>query len=103
MRAERPGGRVLAWAAGLFLAAVVLAATAAPFVGHMLGLDAETVDLLARLEPPSSAHPMGTDELGRDVLLRLLYAGRISLAVGVVGACLAALIGATVGLVAGYA
>ena len=76
---------------------------AAPLVGSMLGLDAEAVDLLARLEPPSAAHPLGTDELGRDVLLRLLYAGRISLAVGVIGALLAALIGATVGLVAGYA
>ena len=104
MRAEQAGtGRVLAWAAGLFLAAVALAAMAAPLVGSMLGLDAETVDLLARLEPPSAAHPLGTDELGRDVLLRLLYAGRISLAVGVIGALLAALIGATVGLVAGYA
>jgi peptide/nickel transport system permease protein len=104
MRAEQAGtGRVLAWVAGLFLAAVVLTAMAAPLVGSMLGLDAEAVDLLARLEPPSSAHPLGTDELGRDVLLRLLYAGRISLAVGVIGALLAALIGATVGLGAGYA
>jgi peptide/nickel transport system permease protein len=104
MRAEQAGtGRVLAWAAGLFLAAVALTAMAAPIVGNMLGLDAEAVDLLARLEPPSAAHPLGTDELGRDVLLRLLYAGRISLAVGVIGALLAALIGATVGLVAGYA
>ena len=104
MRAEQAGtGRVLAWEAGLFLAAVALTAMAAPLVGSMLGLDAEAVDLLARLEPPSAAHPLGTDELGRDVLLRLLYAGRISLAVGVIGALLAALIGATVGLVAGYA
>jgi peptide/nickel transport system permease protein len=104
MRAEQAGtGRVLAWAAGLFLAAVALTAMAAPLFGSMLGLDAEAVDLLARLEPPSAAHPLGTDELGRDVLLRLLYAGRISLAVGVIGALLAALIGATVGLVAGYA
>jgi peptide/nickel transport system permease protein len=104
MRAEQAGtGRVLAWAAGLFLAAVALTAMAAPLVGSMLGLDAEAVDLLARLEPPSAAHPLGTDELGRDVLLRLLYAGRISLAVGVIGALLTALIGATLGLVAGYA
>jgi peptide/nickel transport system permease protein len=104
MRTEQVGtGRVLAWAAGLFLAAVALMATAAPLVGSMLGLDAEAVDLLARLEPPSAAHRLGTDELGRDVLLRLLYAGRISLAVGVIGALLTALIGATLGLVAGYA
>ena len=104
MRAERHrAGRALAWAAGLFFAALALATAAAPLLGSALGLDAVTVDLLARLEPPSAAHPLGTDELGRDVLLRLLQAGRVSLIVGVLGACLAALIGTAVGLVAGYA
>ena len=58
-----------------------------------LGVDPATVDLLARLEPPSAAHPLGTDELGRDVLVRLLAGGRISLAVGLCGALLAAAIG----------
>ncbi len=104
MRAERHRtSRALAWAAGVFLAALALATAAAPLLGSALGLDAVTVDLLARLEPPSAAHPLGTDELGRDVLLRLLQAGRVSLIVGVLGACLAALIGTAVGLVAGYA
>ena len=55
---------------------------AAPLIESWLGLDATTVDLLARLESPSAAHPLGTDELGRDVLVRLLQAGRVSLAVG---------------------
>lgn len=89
--------------AGLLLAALALAAVAAPLIQAWLGLDAITIDLLARLESPSSAHPLGTDELGRDVLARLLQAGRVSLVVGLSGALLAAAIGTAVGLAAGYA
>jgi peptide/nickel transport system permease protein len=93
----------MAAATGLFLAALLLAAAAAPWVQAWLGVDPAAVDLLARLELPSAAHPLGTDELGRDLLLRLLYGGRVSLAVGLGGALLAALIGTLVGLAAGYA
>lgn len=87
----------------LALGLAALAAFAAPLLQVLLGHDPEAVDLLARLEPPSAAHPLGTDELGRDYLLRLAYGGRVSLAVGVLGALLAAAIGAAVGLLAGYA
>src|SRR6185437_9373124 len=51
---------------------------------------------------PSAAHPLGTDELGRDLLLRLLEGGRVSLAIGVAAAFAAAALGTLVGLVAGY-
>jgi len=81
------------------LAAIVLAA---PLVEAALGLDANRVDLLARFAPPSAAHPLGTDELGRDLLLRLLYGGQVSLAVGLAAALGAAVIGTALGLVAGY-
>ncbi|MBN8919488.1 MAG: ABC transporter permease [Rhizobiales bacterium] len=54
------------------------------------------------LRPPSWAHPMGTDDLGRDVLARVLYGGRISLTVGVFSALIAVVIGTAVGTVAGY-
>ena len=81
------------------LAAIVLAA---PLVEVALGLDAKRVDLLARFAPPSAAHPLGTDELGRDLLLRLLYGGQVSLAVGLAAALGAAVIGTALGLVAGY-
>jgi len=91
------------WPAAALLAALALAALLAPLAETLLGHDPGAVDLLARLEPPSAVHPLGTDELGRDVLLRLLHGGRVSLAVGVAGALLAALIGAAVGLAAGYA
>lgn len=55
----------------------------------------------ARLEPPSRAHPLGTDVLGRDVLVRLLHGGRVSLLVGWFGAAMAVVCGAAVGLAAG--
>src|SRR5689334_21029555 len=98
----RPSADPVALAATLLLLFLALAAAGAPLVEAMLGVDATSVDLLARLEPPSLAHPLGTDELGRDVLVRLLEGGRVSLAVGVSGALLAAAIGTMVGLTAGY-
>src|SRR5215213_2081674 len=55
-----------------------------------------------RLQPPSAAHVLGTDALGRDILSRLLYGGRVSLQVGFFSVFLAALIGLPLGLIAGY-
>lgn len=54
-------------------------------------------------QPPSPAHPMGTDNLGRDILARAIQGARVSLVIGVMGAAVAALIGTLVGAVAGYA
>ena len=59
-------------------------------------------DLRARLEPPSLEHPFGTDELGRDLLVRVWHGGRISLRVGLLAVAIASIIGVTLGLVAGY-
>jgi peptide/nickel transport system permease protein len=84
------------------LVLLALLAAAAPLIGMALGTDADTVDLIDRFEPPSASHLLGTDELGRDVLLRLLQGGRASLLVGAVAAGLSASIGTAVGLVAGY-
>jgi peptide/nickel transport system permease protein len=56
----------------------------------------------APLEPPHRAHPMGTDRFGRDIFTRVLWGGRISLAVGLVSVGIAAVTGVTLGLVAGY-
>jgi len=60
-------------------------------------------DLLARLKPPSWIHPFGTDALGRDILMRILHAARVSLGLGVGSVVMAALIGSLLGLLAGYA
>lgn len=78
------------------------ATAAAPLVGTILGLDATSVDLLALKQPPSASHPLGTDELGRDMLMRLLEGGRVSLAVGIFAAAVAAVLGTIIGLIAGY-
>lgn len=88
--------------AAAVLVLLALAAALAPLAEAALGMDAEAVDLFGRLQPPSPGHPLGTDELGRDLLLRLLYGGRVSLTVGVVAAVAAASIGTAVGLASGY-
>ncbi len=93
---------ILAWGAGLVLGALAVLAVAAPLVAALLGQDPNSVDLLHRLLPPSLAHPLGTDDIGRDELLRLLYGGRISLAVGLTAAVIAATIGTAIGVVSGY-
>ncbi len=92
----------LALASLLVLVLLAAVALAAPLIEAGLGHDANRVNLLARFQPPSAAHPLGTDELGRDLLLRLLYGGRVSLAVGLAAALGAAVIGTALGLLAGY-
>jgi len=84
------------------LCMIALAAATAPLTEALLAVDPEAVDLLARLAPPSFAHPLGTDELGRDVLARLLRGGQVSLTVGLATAAVAAAIGTVIGLLAGY-
>lgn len=64
--------------------------------------DPDRIDILRVLQPPSAAHLLGTDELGRDVLSRIVYGARISLAVGFVATGIALAIGLIVGLFAGY-
>jgi peptide/nickel transport system permease protein len=92
----------LALASGGVLILLALACAAAPLVQWALGHDPNAVDLFGRFQPPGAEHPLGTDELGRDLLLRLLYGGQVSLLVGLLGAAAAAAIGTAVGLVAGY-
>jgi len=92
----------LAVASALFLIALALVAWSAPISERLLGFDAERVDLLARMAPPSLAHPLGTDELGRDLFLRLSYGGQVSMAVAMAAALGSAVIGTLFGLLAGY-
>src|SRR5215472_670813 len=84
------------------LFALALASFVTGVIQAALGVMVDTVDLHHRLAAPSLAHPLGTDELGRDMLLRLLEGGRISLEVGIAGALAAAVLGTAIGLIAGY-
>lgn len=59
-------------------------------------------DLLSRLQAPSAAHILGTDELGRDVFSRILYGARVSLLIGIFPSLLSLAIGIVIGLLAGY-
>lgn len=86
----------------LLLTVIAAASFAAPLANAVLGVDPNMVDLLDRLSGPSLAHPLGTDELGRDVLLRLLAGGRVSLMIGIAAALAAAMLGTVIGLAAGY-
>lgn len=82
----------------IILALITFSAIAAPLYKH----DPEAISLRNKLEPPSWEHPMGTDDLGRDLLARILYGGRISLAVGVFATGLALFVGTIVGALSGY-
>jgi peptide/nickel transport system permease protein len=74
----------------------------APLYGALMGLDPNAADLLDRYGPPTAKHLLGTDELGRDVLLRLMYGGQISLAVGVLATVLGGVLGVAIGVLAGF-
>ncbi|MCP9963272.1 ABC transporter permease [Streptomyces somaliensis] len=78
--------------------AVLLAVLLVP---PLVQLDQQAVDLSLRLRPPSADHPFGTDDMGRDLLLRCVYGLRVSLLVGLVAALAATVVGTTVGALAG--
>ena len=81
---------------------LVFISSGAPLWVSVFDLDGQTVDLFNRFQPVSAAHPLGTDELGRDVLARLIEGGRVSLFVGLIAALFASVIGTTIGLISGY-
>lgn len=103
---RRPGGRLrrrflrrpLA-VAGLFL---LVAFIALALAASLLPYDPGTSDFTALLQPPSARHLLGTDDLGRDVLVRIAYGARVSLEAGVLATALAMAIAVPVGLIAGY-
>jgi peptide/nickel transport system permease protein len=86
-------------AGAVIMLLIVAAAVAAPL---LTPFDAVTLDTKHSLEPMSARHPFGTDELGRDVLARVLYGARISLRVGGLSTLFTAMLGVLLGLLAGY-
>jgi peptide/nickel transport system permease protein len=109
--ADAPGGagarrtRRLVLAGGLFIVALIVVALAAPWIAPQ---DPTRQSLRARLKAPTleapdgRAHLLGTDHLGRDVLSRMLWGARVSLLVGFAAVVVGGLLGAGLGIVAGY-
>jgi len=88
----------LAYASLFVLLALVLAVALGPLLWRV---PINEIDFSAQLQGPSLAHPFGTDDLGQDLLARMLYGGRISLAVGLAAMTMAIVVGVLVGAVAG--
>ncbi len=92
-------GNKAALAGTMAVTLIVLMAVLAP----VLAPDgADAINLRARMQPPSSTHWFGTDELGRDILNRVIWGARPSLMVGVVSVAMASVVGTILGLLAGY-
>lgn len=88
-------------ACALILLLILFGALAAPWLGLA---DPYQGSMIRRLRPIGTPHyPLGTDELGRDMLARLIYGGRLSLLTGILPVCLAFIAGTSLGLLAGYA
>ena len=88
----------LAFASTVILAAMLLAVAFGPLLWR---LPINDIDFSSHLEGPSWTHPLGTDDLGQDLLARMLYGGRISLAVGLAAMLVAVVVGTAIGAIAG--
>ncbi|QUO31197.1 ABC transporter permease [Coprococcus sp. AF21-14LB] len=84
--------------AAIYLVVIILVSIFVVFIN----IDPDAIDVVHKLQPPSSEHWFGTDEMGRDYLMRVLYGGRVSLVVGVLAMLTSILIGIAVGMSAGY-
>ncbi len=89
---------------GAWIGAVILLAflTAAVFAPQIAPYDHTRQNILRRLQPPSEEHRLGTDELGRDILSRIIFGTRVSLQVGLISVSISGFFGTAFGLAAGY-
>ena len=110
--AERPARRYSPWLeawrrfrrhrlAVLSAGTLIVMVAAILFAPLFWGVAINDIDFAARLEAPSLAHPFGTDDLGQDLLARILYGGRISLSVGFAAMVVAMTVGTMIGAIAG--
>ena len=88
----------LALAGAIILGLMALGVVLGPWIWPV---PINEIDFTARLQGPSLSHPFGTDDLGQDLLARMIYGGRISLAVGVVAMLIAVIVGVVIGAVSG--
>jgi len=96
---KRRGPGVLFLCASGWIVLIMLAAILADFLPMPSPTD---MDMLGKRAPPSTEHLLGTDNLGRDMLSRLIYGARISLTVGLLAPVIGVVIGAALGMLAGY-
>ena len=82
----------------ILLTFIILAVVFGPLIWRV---PINEIDFTARLARPSFRHPLGTDDLGQDLLARMLYGGRISLAVGLAAMTVALVVGTIIGAIAG--
>lgn len=92
---QSPGGKIGTMALGV----IALAALLGPLV---LPDPAAMADVMAGAEPPSAAHPLGTDALSRDILSRTVHGARVSLGIAALAVMVSVLLGTTVGAISGY-
>ena len=84
--------------AGIF-AFIVLAVVVGPLIWPF---DAQFIDIRSRNQGPSFSHPLGTDQLGRDMLARMMAGGKVSVAVGITAMLLSLVLGTAIGVLAGF-
>ncbi|WP_180899717.1 ABC transporter permease [Martelella soudanensis] len=101
MRYDKFRSHHIAMVSLIFLIALVVVCLSAWPISELRGIDVNATNLLARFQPPSARHWLGTDDLGRDVFLRLLYGGQVSIAAGLLTTLLTSIIGITIGVAAG--
>lgn len=96
---KKYAGHKAAVAASVILALELLAIICLPVI---FKLDAVTSDFMAMSAPPSAAHILGTDEIGRDIFARIVIGGRVSMTVGILSTLMSVAIGVPLGVIAGY-
>ncbi|HEX2832167.1 MAG TPA: ABC transporter permease [Thermoanaerobaculia bacterium] len=96
----------LAMLALIYVAFMALVALLAPILAHddgpIVPFSPESVKLGSRLESPTRAHLLGTDDLGRDILSRMIHGARVSLTVGLLATAISLIVGSFLGAIAGY-
>lgn len=102
IRLDKLLGDRLASGSLVFLLVLIVACLMAKPLALFLNVDPYTTDLFRRFAGPSGQHWLGTDDLGRDVLIRLLYGGQVSIAVGLLATLLMTVIGVVIGVTAGF-
>ena len=93
------GGNRLAQAGALLLIAVAVLALLGPLLIDCSPLE---IDLRSRLAGPSAGHPLGCDQLGRDILARVVFGARISLTIGLLVTAVSVVVGTLLGMIAGF-